>query len=62
MAKKQTYKIYTRWLAVALRQLGFKIIGTTINETHPQFDVWLFEDTNALHEAILRLTTNHAHK
>lgn len=57
--ENKTYKIYTRWLAVELRKLGFKIIGTEINEVHPQFDVWLFEDSNELHQAILSLTKNH---
>lgn len=56
MANK-IYKIYTRWLAVELRKLGFKIIRTDINEYHPQFDVWVFEDTEELHQAILKLTT-----
>ena len=55
MANK-IYRVYTRWLALELRKLGFKIIGTDINETHPQFDVWLFSDTKELHEAILALT------
>ena len=54
--KKNVYKIYTRWLALELRRKGFKIIGTDINETHPQFDVWLFEDTPELHQMILLLT------
>ena len=50
------YRVYTRWLALELRKLGFKIIGTDINETHPQFDVWLFDDTEELHQAIITLT------
>lgn len=55
MANK-TYKVYTRWLALELRKLGFKIIKTDINECHPQFDVWVFEDTEELHQTILKLT------
>ena len=57
MANNQIYKVYTRWLAVELRKLGFKILSTEINEYHPQFDIWIFEDTEQLHKAILQLTT-----
>ena len=56
MNEIKIYKVYTRWLALELRKLGFKIIGTDINEYHPQFDVWLFKDTEELHKAILKLT------
>ena len=57
MANEQIYKVYTRWLAVELRKLGFKILSTEINEYHPQFDIWIFENTEQLHKAILQLTT-----
>lgn len=59
MTEIKTYKIYTRWLAFALRKQGFKIIGTDINEYHPQFDVWLFEDSPELQAAISKLSKNH---
>lgn len=39
------YRVYTRWIALELRRLGFKIIGTDINEYNPEFKVWIFEDT-----------------
>lgn len=54
---KQEYPVYTRWLAYELRKLGFQILRTTINEYHPQFDVYIFEDTPALHQKIVELTT-----
>lgn len=54
---KKEYKIYTRWLAFELRKRGFPILKTEINEYHPQFDVWIFEDTQELHQQIVRLTT-----
>lgn len=38
-------KIYKKAIAIELRRLGFKIIGTEVNETKPEFDVYLFEDT-----------------
>ena len=59
MTEIKTYKIYTRWLALALRKQGFKIIRTDINEYHPQFDVWIFEDSEELQAAISTLNKNH---
>lgn len=53
---KKEYRVYTRWLAYELRKRGFPIIKTDINEYHPQFDVWIFEDTEALHQIIVQLT------
>lgn len=50
------YRIYTRWLALALRKKGFRIVGTDINENFPQYDVFLFEDSSSLQEAISALT------
>ena len=55
MAKKE-YRVYTRWLAYELRQSGFVILRTEINEYHPQFDVYVFEDTTALHQKIVELS------
>lgn len=59
MANKNTYRIYTRWLAYELRKLGFKIVGTDINEYHPEYTVWLFEDSQELQQAIPNLTKQH---
>lgn len=56
MLKNQTYRIYTRWLAVELRKLGFKIISTDINEYHPEYTVWVFENNQKLQAAISELT------
>lgn len=53
------YRIYTKWLAVALRREGFKIVGKDVNERLPELDVWLFEDTEKLQEAIPRLVAEH---
>ncbi len=38
-------RIYKKAVAIELRQLGFRIIGTEVNPIKPQFDVYLFEDT-----------------
>lgn len=56
MPERKIYKIYTRWLAYELRKLGFKILGTDINEYHPEYTVWLFEDSEELQHAIPNLT------
>lgn len=45
-------KIFTRKLAVYLREHNFKIIGTEVNFKHPEYDVWLFEDTPELRKAM----------
>lgn len=50
------FTIYTRWLAVALRKQGFKILRTEVNKFHPQYDVYVFEDSQELQEAMLALT------
>lgn len=50
------FTIYTRWLAVALREQGYKILRTEVNKFHPQFDVYVFEDSQELQEAMLALT------
>ena len=48
-----TKKIYTRKLAVYLREKGFKILSTEVNYKYPQYDVYVFEDTPELTQAIL---------
>lgn len=59
MIEKKVYKIYSRWLAYELRKLGFKIVGTDINEYHPEFKVWLFEDSDELQHTIPNLAKQH---
>ena len=54
MAKE--YIVYTKWLALALRKQGFKLLGTGINERFPQYDTYIFEETEELHNAIFDLT------
>ena len=48
--------IYTKWLAIELRKQGFKILRTDINLNFPQFDTYIFEDSEALQNAITKLT------
>ena len=39
-------------LAAALREMGFKIIKVSPNIKKPQYDVYWFEDTTELRQAI----------
>lgn len=57
-----TYRIYTRWLAAALRRSGFKIVGKDVNERMPELDVYIFEDSRELQEAIPRLVAERNRK
>ena len=52
----KSYRIYSRRIALELRRKGFKIIGTDINENFPQYDVYLFEDTEQLREELTKLS------
>ena len=51
-----TYRIYTRWLAYELRKRGFKIVGTDINEYHPELTVWIFKDSPKFRQAMSEIT------
>ena len=53
-----TYRIYSRWLALALRKCGFKIISTDVNEHHPEYTVWIFKNDLNLQKAITTITRN----
>lgn len=48
-----TKKIFTRKLAIYLREKGFRILKTEVNFKYPQYDVFVFEDTPELLDAIL---------
>ena len=48
--------IYMPWLAAELRRLGFRIIRTEVNPHRPQFDIYIFEETPELLEALTKLT------
>jgi hypothetical protein len=50
------YTIYAKWLALALRKQGFRIIRTEINENYPQYDTYIFENSVDLQIAITHLT------
>lgn len=48
--------IYSKWLALELRKLGFQIIKTGINENFPQYNTYIFNNSKELSEAIAKLT------
>ena len=50
------YIIYTKKIAYQLRKCGFKIIRTGINENYPQFNTYIFEDTEELRIALQKIT------
>ena len=52
----KTKTIYSRRVAFELRKKGFKIIKTGINEDKPQFDTYIFEDTDELNAALSEIT------
>ena len=47
-----TKTIYTKNMALFLRNKGFKILKTVPDANMPNFFNWIFEDTVALHSAI----------
>lgn len=48
----QHYKIFSKVLANRLCSLGFRMIGTEINNKKPWLYVYLFEDTDELRSAV----------
>lgn len=48
--------IYSRQLAYELRLEGFKILRVEINPYKPQFDCYIFENTDAFQSAFSRLS------
>lgn len=50
------YTVYTKWLALKLREQGFRLIRTGINQNFPQYITYVFEDCEDLHIAIRALT------
>ena len=49
-------KIFNRRIALELRRKGFKIIKTEPNFYKPEFDVYIFEDSDDLQSALTELT------
>lgn len=53
---KNTYKVFTLKLANELRKLGFRIVDVQPNRDKPWLNVYCFENTEELREAIEALT------
>ena len=47
--------IYTRWVATKLRNLGFKILRVEANPNKPEFDCYVFEETDELAAVLANL-------
>lgn len=47
-----TKKIFSRKLAIYLREHGCKIVGTEVNKHKPNLDVYIFEDNEKLQSAL----------
>ena len=56
--KTNIKRIYKRMIAVELRKRGFNIIGTEPNPYKPEFDVYLFEDTEEFENELTRVLTS----
>ncbi len=51
-----TYIIYSKRVALELRKLGFRLLGTGINENFPQFNTYIFENSSELQRALAQFT------
>ena len=49
-------KIFNRRLALALRKKGFDIVKTEPNFYKPEFDVYIFNDSEELQSALTEIT------
>lgn len=58
----QEFTVYMKWVAIALRERGFKIKRTGINPNKPQFDTYIFDYTPAFQEALTKITETHHNK
>lgn len=54
----QIKRIFKRSIALDLRKRGFKIIGTEPNRCKPQYDVYLFEDTEEFQKALAKVISS----
>lgn len=48
----ELYRIFSKQLAIKLREVGFKIVRTEVNRYKPEFDVYLFEDSTSFRSAM----------
>lgn len=50
------YCIYTRKIAIKLRERGFPIVKTDVNHRYPQFDCYFFLDTEDFQKELSKIT------
>lgn len=48
--------IYTKWVAYELRKKGFPIVRVEINPNKPQFDCYVFAETEEFTKALAAIT------
>ena len=56
--KTNEKKIFNRRLALELRKRGFDIIKTEPNFYKPEFDVYIFKNSDGLQSALTEITQN----
>lgn len=56
MSNNSEYVIYTKWVAVKLRKMGFRILRTDVNPNKPEFDCYIFEKTEEFTKALSLIT------
>ena len=56
MENKNLFCIYTRKVAVKLRERGFNIVKTGVNPRFPQFDCYFFVDTEDFQKELTNIT------
>lgn len=58
----ETKTIFTRKMAYELRRNGFKIIRTEPDKKHPEFDNYIFEDSEDLQKAMATISNKQYQK
>ena len=50
--------IYSAWVAYELRNKGFKIKRVEVNPHKPQYDCWVFDETEELQKAFVEIANS----
>ena len=48
--------IYTRWVACELRKQGFPIVRVEVNPNKPEFDCYVFAESDEFYKALKAIT------
>lgn len=49
--------VYMPWIAAELRKQGFQILRVEVNPRKPQYDCYVFEDSEAFRQAFTAITS-----